>query len=111
MTIAVCFKCGEFKFGAFNPCEKCGEFPKTEDELAISLAMTDHYFDKHSLEQMGAATKRDGKPPNLAPETHQDLLKVIRESKTMMPMVENLMKEESDALKMEVKPKPWWRFW
>ena len=44
MTTAVCFRCGELKFGAFCPCQ-CGAMPQTEDELAISLAMTDHYFD------------------------------------------------------------------
>jgi hypothetical protein len=42
MTTAVCFRCGKLKFGAFCPCE-CGAMPQTEDELAISLAMTDHY--------------------------------------------------------------------
>ena len=59
MTTAVCFKCGAIKFGAFVPCPECGGFPRNEDELALSLAMTDHYFDMPTLDQMGA-TIRDG---------------------------------------------------
>ena len=42
------------KFGAFNPCEKCGVVPHGEDELAVSLAISDHYCDQKNLEQIGA---------------------------------------------------------
>ena len=67
MTAAVCFKCGAIKFGAFCPCDECEAAPSSEDELALSLAMTDHYFDQATLDQMGAAV-RDGHPPQLSPE-------------------------------------------
>jgi hypothetical protein len=62
MTIAVCYMCGELKFGAFNSCGKCGGSPKTEDDFALSLAMTDHYFDKPTLEKMGADLKMESRP-------------------------------------------------
>ena len=48
MTTAVCYKCGALKFGAFTPCGKCQSAPSTEDELALSMGMTDHYFDKET---------------------------------------------------------------
>ena len=77
MTMAVCFKCGALKFGAFCPCGQCLAAPETEEDLALSLAMTDHYFDLATLKQMGA-TAAAGKPPRLAPETREDLLATIR---------------------------------
>ena len=79
MTIAVCFRCGTLKFGAFCPCGECTAVPQTEDELALSLAMTDHYFDTPTLDQMGASI-RDGKPPHLSPETREHLIASFRES-------------------------------
>jgi hypothetical protein len=79
MTMAVCFKCGVIKFGAFVPCPECAAFPQSEDDLALSLAMTDHYFDMPTLEQMGASV-RDGKPPHLDPESHAQLVQQIRSS-------------------------------
>jgi hypothetical protein len=77
--MAVCFKCGVIKFGAFVPCPQCAAFPQTEDDLALSLAMTDHYFDMPTLEQMGAAV-RDGNPPHLDPKSHAQLIQQIRDS-------------------------------
>jgi hypothetical protein len=77
MTTAVCFKCGAIKFGAFVPCPECGGFPRNEDELALSLAMTDHYFDMPTLDQMGASV-RDGTPPHLDPQTHAQLVAEMR---------------------------------
>jgi hypothetical protein len=53
MTVAVCFRCGERKVGAFGACGKCGVQPITDDDLVLSLAMTDHYFDRPTLAQMG----------------------------------------------------------
>jgi hypothetical protein len=79
MTMAVCFQCGKIKFGAFVPCPSCTQAPLTEDDLAMSLAMTDHYFDMPTLEQMGAAI-RDGNPPRLDPESHAQLIQQIRTS-------------------------------
>ena len=77
--MAVCFKCGVIKFGAFVPCPECSAAPQTEDDLALSLAMTDHYFDMPTLEQMGAAV-RDGHPPHLGSQTHAQLIETIRSS-------------------------------
>jgi hypothetical protein len=79
LTIAVCWKCGESKFGAFTPCGKCKAMPGSEDDLALSLAMTDHYFDMATLKQMGASIA-SGNPPQLDPETRENLIKTVRQS-------------------------------
>ena len=44
MTMAICFKCGKMKFGAFTQCPECNGEPKTDDEFVISLVMTDHLY-------------------------------------------------------------------
>lgn len=73
MTQAVCFNCGEMKFGAFSECAACGVRPSTDDDFVLSLAMTDHYFDMATMGQMGRAIK-EGKPPHLDDDTRRRLL-------------------------------------
>jgi hypothetical protein len=77
MTMAVCFKCGVIKFGAFCPCQECAATPATEDEVALSLAMTDHYFDRETLERIGADI-RVGKPIQLDDQTRNNLITQLR---------------------------------
>jgi glutaredoxin len=57
MTIAACFNCGEIKFGGFTSCPKCKRAPETDDDLAISLELTDHYYSQTELEKFGAQIK------------------------------------------------------
>ncbi len=80
MTQAVCFKCGDMKHGAFTECPHCGGRPTTDDELVLSLAMTNHYFDLTTMKQMGAAVA-EGKPPNLDEKSRQDLLKQLENAR------------------------------
>lgn len=89
MTQAVCFKCGAIKFGAikfgaFCPCPDFQAMPKCEEDLAISLAMTDHYFDLDALKQIGASVRERGEPPLLHPETREHILATIRSAGGMM---------------------------
>ena len=35
MTQAVCFKCGEIKFGAFVACSHCGGAPVSDEDLVL----------------------------------------------------------------------------
>jgi hypothetical protein len=79
MTIAVCFRCGTLKFGAFCPCPDCTATPETEDDLALSMVMTDHYFARPTLEQMGVHIK-EGKPPHLHEQTREQVLASLRQS-------------------------------
>jgi hypothetical protein len=100
MTTAVCFNCGEIKFGAFTPCEKCLITPVNEDDLAISLAMTDHYFDMLTLKQI-AHSIRAGKQLTLEPQTYEALIQIVRmkgvlETMVMSESAKKLSKNELD---------------
>jgi hypothetical protein len=99
MTMAVCFKCGAMKFGAFCPCQECQALPANEDDLAISLAMTDHYFDMPTLEQMGA-TIRDGKPVHLDEASKANILASLHES----GMVDKLLAQMGQLKPPEAPP-------
>jgi hypothetical protein len=57
MTIAICTTCGEFKHGAFKPCPACGVVPVEKDELALSMALTDHYLSNEELEELREAIR------------------------------------------------------
>jgi hypothetical protein len=86
MTVAICLECGEFKFGAFNSCKECGARPHDVDELALSLACSDHYFDKPTLEQISKIIQA-GEEPLIQPE----LLQWIR-AELSSPENEDLLK-------------------
>ena len=72
MTIALCYKCGSFKFGAFNRCEKCGALPESEDDVAVSFALTDQVCNKATLEQLGQHIAK-GMPIHLDAEIKEAL--------------------------------------
>lgn len=50
MTVAVCLYCGFIKHGAFTPCGQCGKVPKSSEDQAKSLLITDHYQDDRALD-------------------------------------------------------------
>jgi hypothetical protein len=75
------------KWGAFNPCEKCGARPHNDDDLALSLALSDHYFDKDRLEQIGGDIAK-GKPVHLDPGTRANMLKMMQ---SLPPAMRNLL--------------------
>jgi hypothetical protein len=105
MTVAVCFNCGEIKFGAFNHCGKCGTRPISEDDLARSYAMTDHHYDKSTLEQIAYKIKI-GDPPQLDPETRENIVVQLRNSGMLKMM------QASDKMNRTDRPpqkKPWWK--
>jgi len=83
MTQAVCFKCGEIKWGAFNHCDKCGARPRSDDELMLSLAFTDHYFDLEKLQRIGRDIEM-GNPPHLDEATKSKLSPAVQEAKMML---------------------------
>lgn len=114
MTFAVCFKCGHLKFGAFLPCDDCSALPQNEEEVALSLAMTDHYFDLETLKQIGTSIAH-GKPPHLDEQTHAQMLELIRGPEAMprKPSPRSRLPRLDGAdLQDDVSPaKPWWKFW
>jgi hypothetical protein len=42
MTKAICFNCGQEKFGALNACKLCSSIPKEKLDLAMSLVLSEH---------------------------------------------------------------------
>lgn len=106
MTTAVCFSCGELKFGAFNPCGKCGVWPASEDDFVMSLAMTDHYLDEPTLRKIGADIAA-GKPVHLDEESRQNLLKSLRSLPAGVRQLAGAI-----GLPQHQEPaSPWWKFW
>jgi len=59
MTTAICFKCGAMKFAAFTPCQTCGVTPSSDDDLVLSIAMTDHYHFVLNWNNSGSASKTE----------------------------------------------------
>jgi hypothetical protein len=70
MTRAVCLFCGEGKAGAFVLCPHCGRCPEADDELILSLMMTERYLTGPEREAVGQDIKQ-GKRPSLDNETRQ----------------------------------------
>ncbi len=96
MTQAVCFKCGDIKWGAFNPCEKCGARPKSDDELMLSLAFTDHYFDLAKLQQIGRDIAA-GKTPQLTQSNKDKLGPAVQEAKKMIGIDQNAKQQKATS--------------
>lgn len=51
MSAAICFKCGSTKTGALVACRNCNVAPQTNNEYAISLALSEHVSSKEQLTQ------------------------------------------------------------
>ena len=91
MTLAVCMFCGDQKIGAFSPCPACQRTPRLEDDLVQSLAMTDHYFSKDTLDFMSEAMKNGCSAPMFDP----DFCEKIREA--IKPWVADLFAMANDT--------------
>lgn len=98
MTVAVCFRCGEMKYGALNPCEKCGEKPQAENDFVVSLALTDHYLNATVLQEASVKIKK-GEQIRLDPQSRQQLLKAVKSMRVLLPG------------RPSIPSKPWWKFW
>jgi hypothetical protein len=85
MTIAICMNCGEEKWGAFNPCEKCGFHPRTEGELVWSICVSDHYLNKETMREIGDKVKI-GEVPTIDSATHNMMIEQLRETGLMKMM-------------------------
>ena len=101
MTTAICYKCGEFKFGAMLPCQACGATPTTDDDLVLSVTMTDHYFDKKGLIEIGQKIK-NGENIELPPSQKEEMIRMLNQMRRP---------NELDNERQQSERKPWWRFW
>ena len=81
MTVAICIKCGAFKFGAFSSCEKCGATPETEDDVALSMMTSDHFHSQEELGDIGKAIA-SGKKIALAPDDREKIINTLGAKET-----------------------------
>lgn len=51
MTFALCFSCGNTKFGAVCPCEKCGV--ASTGDAGLDIAFSDHHISSKTIGQFG----------------------------------------------------------
>lgn len=85
MTMAVCAKCGSMKFGAWTPCFVCRERPTAAEDLAQSMALTDHIYTPAQLNEISARIKAGQAAPELPPERMQQLRVASEAFKHMLP--------------------------
>jgi len=76
MTIAICFHCGGIKRGSFLRCDDCGIEPQSEDDYAVSLALSDHYFNPDQLRTVGERIQ-GGAVVNLTSFSEEDRSKLL----------------------------------
>ena len=61
MTKAICWQCGEFKFGAFLPCSACNSEPTDDYEIKVSLLLTDNNQSEEELLSLQECIRRGAK--------------------------------------------------
>jgi hypothetical protein len=83
MTQAVCFHCGETKWGSFNGCENCGSKTKSDDDLMLSLMLTKHNLSEDELTRFARSIKA-GRPPVIPESERIKLRPAIEQAKIMM---------------------------
>jgi hypothetical protein len=133
MTWALCFHCGEVKFGAICPCPKC-QVPSTGD-MNLDIAFSDHNMTKATLEDFGkvvaAIHAKSDDPelcfwtfiryismnhssilgvelkPDLAEKCDALLASLSLPDVKLTPSPAKLRKEQATAS----PKKPWWQFW
>ena len=115
MTVAVCYKCGSMKFGAFNACPECEAVPVTEDDYAMSLAMTEHYFPKDELKKMGTLVA-NGEELHIDPEVRWRFIQMLKAEGVGRPTDSARPPAHLDVARLladtrETMPRQWWRFW
>ena len=120
MAVAVCFQCGTFKTAAFCPCPDCSAVPQDEEEIALSLAMTDCYFDRPALQEISSSIQ-SGRPPQLDEQTHAKMLEMIHGPEFVR---QNHLPDELNSAPKPHLPRldgadqpqlsdksPWWKIW
>jgi hypothetical protein len=77
----------------------------SDENLMLSLAMTDHYFDVATLERIGRDVKL-GDLPELDEDTRAGLLPQVQRMKAML----GLGRAPGEVASPEREATPWWRF-
>ena len=82
MTTAVCWKCGAFKMGLLTECLTCSSTPRHEDDLIISIALSEYCADQDTLQHYQSAI-RAGKTLRIDQEL-KDRLKPMAQGFSLM---------------------------
>jgi hypothetical protein len=105
MTKAICFKCGEEKFGALTACKSCRAIPKGDQALALSLVLCEHLSTNSQLLSYAHEIKNHLKlsaPANLLAQASEAL-----KDPQLMAMLGGRSEPESPlAAKPSNPPKP-----
>jgi hypothetical protein len=114
MTTAVCFRCGSMKFGAFNSCPECQAAPESEDDYAVSLAITEHYFPKEELAKISAQVS-NGEELHIDPEVKWRFIQMLKAEGVGRPPITGRQTVPMDTIRfldsaVEPAPRHWWRF-
>jgi len=83
MTKAVCYRCGELKFGALCRCPECEATPSSDDDLITSLIITDSHFDQERLNMLATLIK-EGTPLQFPDELRARLAATLPDLKRML---------------------------
>ena len=87
MTEAICITCGAEKTVAFATCDSCKSFPKSSNELVLSLALSKHLCSESQLDAFSSVIRND-----LKLSVPEALLNQAREALTdpqLMAMLDN----------------------
>ena len=79
MTQAICFNCGEIKFGSFTECGECCLTPVSGDEV-ISFLLTDHFYEIDELKKLSNRIK-NGAERDISEEVKQQVISDIKDAR------------------------------
>lgn len=74
---ALCFHCGKMKIEPMGSCPHCGKSPNSDEDLVLSVVLSDYFYSKETLEKMGDFIKLKC-IPTINPELFDDLIGPMR---------------------------------
>ena len=92
MTKAICWECGEFKFGAFLPCSACNSEPTNDYEIMVSLLLTDNDHSEDELLSLQERIRR-GANVEITEEMRTALLPAVEVAKRISGLGNNASRE------------------
>lgn len=112
MDDAVCFKCGAAKNGALTACSACGEIPRTDSELALSLVLCAHISTMDQLAKFSYEIRANARPSVLKSQMSQanealkdpQLMAMLGDRKTGPHVETAVLREGRDNQKISRSP-------
>lgn len=110
MTMALCFNCGETKFGALCPCESCDA--GSTGNVNLDIAFSDHRMSLETLKAFGEVVKairrvcdndelRFWSFLSYISTNHSDILTIKLESKFQRPVAEILARADPPSVEVQ----------